>query len=776
MKKFIQLIVTIIKHQLLTINNFLSGIEKLILKFLGLLFGFLAPLKQLFKPTSNAIRKVTRLCLTLIIIILPLSLLTLIVGKHYQGSDRDVDRGAISVDNQSMGESYTTPVYIDQGWEASDSLWFYNTTQGSNLLPYDFFIELEQVDSIEKFIAPEHIDSLRYLPQKATDFNPDALPVGFVKDTYQDRDYVGLTCAACHTGQVNYQGNAVRIDGGPASADMDKFLVAMQDALKQTISDPDKKKRFIDRVLEHDSALRGVVAGQGYTTAQEVESDLIEWTNRIGIYNTLNHSDVPYGFARLDAFGRIYNRVLEHVLEKQQIANQAAFVHYPNGQRVLTDGQIDLVLDFIDDDQIVIAQKDFEKIITRLMSTEPGFPGLDQTGIRLFSNAIFNPADAPVSYPFLWDIVQSDYVQWNGLAANAGIGPLGRNAGEVIGVFATLDWQQDKPRWYEFNFSAFISGQSVKSASIEFQSSIDKVNLTRLESHLKKLKSPLWSDVEFADGSTLPKVDQSSQKWKRGQQLYSQYCLSCHQLIDREDWSRRVVATMMSTDKVGTDPKMAENSVNYMGNTGNFEYIYQDTNVGPVILNEQAPVVQILTAATRGVIATRDPDKWLGRRVADWLYALVASFTENDIKASIKQGDYQPDTTANPYASLEAYKARSLNGIWATAPYLHNGSVPTLYDLLLPKKRPGDPDDGEYRPDEFAVGCRELDTDKVGIKCPLGIGQLFKTSENGVDIVGNSNAGHEYAAGLTPPLGSKFPLPALNSEDRWALVEYLKTL
>lgn len=31
------------------------------------------------------------------------------------------------------------------------------------------------------------------------------------------------------------------------------------------------------------------------------------------------------------------------------------------------------------------------------------------------------------------------------------------------------------------------------------------------------------------------------------------------------------------------------------------------------------------------------------------------------------------------------YKARPLNGIWATAPYLHNGSVPNLYQLLLKK-------------------------------------------------------------------------------------------
>jgi cytochrome c peroxidase len=44
---------------------------------------------------------------------------------------------------------------------------------------------------------------------------------------------------------------------------------------------------------------------------------------------------------------------------------------------------------------------------------------------------------------------------------------------------------------------------------------------------------------------------------------------------------------------------------------------------------------------------------------------------------------------------LFAYKARPLDGIWATAPYLHNGSVPTLYDLLTPP---------DQRPASFNVG------------------------------------------------------------------------
>ena len=74
-------------------------------------------------------------------------------------------------------------------------------------------------------------------------------------------------------------------------------------------------------------------------------------------------------------------------------------------------------------------------------------------------------------------------------------GPLGRNAGEVTGVFAILDWQKDTRWWTRltgFSLSGWISGQSAKRDQIYFKSSIDLFNLQRLESHLTSLKSPRW--------------------------------------------------------------------------------------------------------------------------------------------------------------------------------------------------------------------------------------------------------------------------------------------
>jgi hypothetical protein len=227
---------------------------------------------------------------------------------------------------------------------------------------------------------------------------------------------------------------------------------------------------------------------------------------------------------------------------------------------------------------------------------------------------------------------------------------------------------------------------------------------------------------------------------------------------------------MISVSSVGTDAKMAENSIGFMGYSGILRNQYVSVSTGNILLQHQAPAMALLTAATRNVVTTPDRDKWFFRRWFERSLDFAHTFFDNEVQSSLKKGNYTPDTTVEPFASVMAYKARPLNGIWATAPYLHNGSVPTLYDLLLPKKQPGDPEEGEYRPDEFMTGSREFDPEKVGLRSSGYKGFLFRTR-----IWGNHNGGHEYAAGRTPlPDGTL--LPALTKEQRLDLLEYLKSL
>lgn len=108
------------------------------------------------------------------------------------------------------------------------------------------------------------------------------------------------------------------------------------------------------------------------------------------------------------------------------------------------------------------------------------------------------------------------------------------------------------------------------------------------------------------------------------------------------------------------------------------------------------------------------------------------------------------------------YANMPLDGLWLRAPYLHNGSVPTLRDLL---------DSGEQRPKTFYRGNDVYDPIKVGFESsvPEENGKkffLFETlDEQGKPIPGNSNQGHE---------GLKYGT-ALSTPDKEALVEYLKT-
>jgi len=668
-------------------------------------------------------------------------LVTTVISRIYQfwdvGSNSWVDRlkgdgwefqrGAATVGQDQFGDQLSSVKYLVQGWTPADSMWFYTTTQGSDLLPYDFFMALEKPGTSEPFRSNENLNYYRYLPQKATLSNPDALPVGFVKDSYKGKDYLGFTCAACHTGQLNFKGVGIRIDGGPAGTDMDSFLQGMTKAVCAARDDSGVQARFVKKVLDRGH----------YASDDDVVKDLQKYCQRMEMYNVVNHSETRYGYSRLDAFGRIYNRVLEHIVTQEELKEQLDLTVADLVKAgTLTQSDVDSIQR--QQKGGVLSGNQRDHIVERLSQVLPL-----KAQLRL-SQRIFNRPDAPVSYPFLWDIPQHDYVQWNGLGANAGLGPIGRNTGEVIGVFGTLDWAEEPGT----SLSSFISGQGIKATHISFRSSISVHNLRLIENRLKSLRSPQWPDI-------LPSIDQARKV--RGERLFTIYCESCHTRIKRDDPKRRIVAHMSKLKDIGTDPKMAWNAAMYSGFSGILRNQYVNAGPGNVLIDEEAPVAALLTKATLSVVATPEDKNFL-QRGYDWIYDLAAALFSNEIKASLKHGNYDPDTTAEPYSSLYSYKARSLNGIWATAPYLHNGSVPTLYDLLLPKKGDKDPKDGEYRPDQFQVGSREFDPEKVGLKSSGYIGFTFDTRRRG-----NSNAGHTYGT-------------ELDKEKRLDLLEYLKSL
>lgn len=517
----------------------------------------------------------------------------------------------------------TKVVSLNQGWSDTTRQAFWFTTQGSEIVPYSYFLALEQAASTQPFASAANFERYRYLPVATTSVNPDGLPIGFMKhvDPNTGVGWLGINCAACHTSQINYQGTGLLIDGAGTLGDFNQWLGDLAGALNATLQDNAKFGRFAAAIL-----------GPNYSQAQAqaLSTDLTSKALAIAERVTRNAPPSPPGFGRLDAFGIIFNEVMN-------------------------------------------------------------------TSLGTTNN--LKPPNAPVSYPFLWTTGQLDLVQWNGFGVNAGaIGPLTRNIGEVIGVFGSL--------------------QITPASYTGYSSTIEVGNLGLLESWVNNLLSPQWP------GTVLPAIDVV--KAANGQLLYNQYCASCHTVIDRTNVNQSIAVTMTPVTQVQTDPTAAVNAATRTGLTGILQGYKEFIYLGDVF-GATASAAAILTNGVIGVLINNP---------------------FGDLEAAIEEYmNIQDAKKFNP----ESYKARPLNGIWATAPYLHNGSVPSLAQLLLPPAQ---------RAKQFYVGSREFDPVNVGfITTQTASAYLYDTT-----VPGNSNSGHDYGTG------------ALSPAQRSDLVEYLKTL
>ena len=118
-------------------------------------------------------------------------------------------------------QSDQSVIYLNQAWSQDDREWYYNFSQGSAVLSYDIFLNLEIAGGQDLFRSDGNLARYGLIPTPANRYNPDALPIGISKTVvatavkgWPAGDYVGPNCAACHEGQLDYKGKHVRIDGG----------------------------------------------------------------------------------------------------------------------------------------------------------------------------------------------------------------------------------------------------------------------------------------------------------------------------------------------------------------------------------------------------------------------------------------------------------------------------------------------------------------------------------------------------------------------------------
>jgi len=542
--------------------------------------------------------------------------------------------------------------HLHQGWSRHDRTVFYYTPQGTELhgLRYQWFRHLELAGSRDRLADPRVLSRFGFLYDPAqfdphyepSSFNPGNLPVGLTyhHDASSGEAMLDVTCAACHTGQLEYRGTSIRIDGGPgrhalASVELGQFIPTLLLSLQATSTDPFKFDRFARRVL-------GVRHPDDKPKLRADLGTVIDAFAREGFRGVSKRLyPVAEGWGRVDALDHIANTVFGDELD-------------PDNYKV---------------------------------------------------------GNAPVSLPHVWDIWKFDWVQWNGSAAQ----PMARNVGEALGVKARLDLVD-------------AHGRALPPEKM-YDSSVLIRELHCLESTLWKLRPPRWRERLLG---TIGRT-----KVAEGRALFETHCQHCHgphvykrgeQPTPGKPIEWRMV--IVPTTEIGTDPLAANNFLDYRYDAS--------------ALAAGDPRLEVIDAGTALSLVTA--------KVIERKYDALGL-------SEIERWTYDGFGRGIEVQTQRGYKSRPLHGIWATAPFLHNGSVPTVYDLLLPE---------EQRPQRFPVGALEFDPVRLGLANKDAPGSfLFDTT-----LPGNSNTGHQFRDdGGVGVIG-----PGLSDAERFAIIEYLKVL
>jgi len=531
--------------------------------------------------------------------------------------------------------------YIDQGWSQADREWYYHVSQGSTVLSYDIFLNLEVADSEELFRSDANSYRYGLVPDPPNPRNnPDGLAIGLAK-TVVDKPLwegdstgaqIGLTCAACHNAQLNYKGKHIRIDAGVSNMfDFMAYTQALDDAMQATLKDSAKYDRMVARIGASSAAAKAELRKRFEREAAKVHA-----------YRTRSLvSPHAWGPSRIDAIGAIVNR---------------------------------------------------------MTATETRIPENWSTTL------------APTKPPFLWNSPQGLWTQWRGSQQD----PIQRNLVEAMGVFMSMNLHSKSP------------------AEGLFQSNAAILNLQKIENLLNRLAPPKWPE------EVLGKIDR--EKAKAGKSLFITHCAKCHNAwpytwTEPNEYGKRfILVGLIPQTYVGTDP-------------GQFD------DLRPYAITGQ--LSDYLPGELKGTPIMPTGDLYLflqGRILEKALEKVTLSEAE-----TLNLHGYRKLPVPRP--AERVYKAAPRDGVWATPPFLHNGAVPNLYEMLLPAKE---------RTKRFYIG-REFDPVKVGLDTSGKSGSFLLDTT----IRGNSNAGHSFENG---PRGNGIIGPLFTDDQRWAIVEYLKSI
>ena len=305
-------------------------------------------------------------------------------------------------------------------------------------------------------------------------------------------------------------------------------------------------------------------------------------------------------------------------------------------------------------------------------------------------------AAQPVRPPFIWNSGKQDYTQWAGTSVNGDATyAFSRNTGEALGVFALFKPRADPAVTGGVNF--------LKENSIKYET------VNNIQTFVDQIGPPKWPWP----------VDNAMAL--KGKVLYEITCASCHGIKKGENRPGNTNTWATPVQNVGTDKSYYKNFTVPTTSSGILTGLTVpfSTNIVPA---SGAASVSLFDVANSSALVQFDPSIIL------------------NIKA--------------PTRLEGSFESKVLQGVWSAAPYLHNGSVPTLAALLTPSAS---------RPTSFQVGP-VYDTTNVGLATDQpGGSATVRVTTDCATMNGNSNCGHEFGTNLTPA-------------EKNDLLEYLKTL
>ncbi len=539
---------------------------------------------------------------------------------------------------------------------------YYHLSEGGELFPLDYFLALETDTgtvaadgALELRPFMDNIERYGLLSDPKSAGNRYGLPVGISvgRERVFGTEMIGLNCTACHVGQFEYKGRAVRIDGGPNMVLINKFLEDLGAETANTLKSPRRLLRFWERVRAVRRERRAAAkAGDPDPLAPD-----------------------------------------EHLLER--------LLHAFTQNRGLLHAKIATL-------------KNIPLLKASIAISEPvGYGRLDAFGVgrdEFFGGVPGNslPPDAPVSLPHIWGLSHTGWLQW-GANTNS---VMERNIGQALGVGAVFN-----PKTYE--------------------SSIKIENLHQLEGFASKLQPPTWPQF-------FPSVDRA--RAERGRALYYSkgFCADCHEKWTEDGPLPLRVYQLFPLDEVGTDPLTAiafERLVKVPTPSGGYDILPFARAAFPVIKSVKDAAYREANFDAQKIF---EYEQRYIRQSAEW---------DPTFRPTLLDSEKWADSRGK-----KVYRAKTLVGIWATPPYLHNGSVPTIYDLLKPAAE---------RPVTFPTGQREYDPVKLGLqtdpaKFTLAPGLMSFVLDT--RPAGNWNTGHEWHF-----------YKDLDDAQRYDIIEFLKT-